>query len=153
MAERRSLPELLAEVPTLVVNLFRAELENLQAEVKAKVAKLGVGGALLAVAGVMAVFMLAWILAAVNALWQLLVPEWAAALLTAACLLVVIAILVLVGLPLLKRGAALKELDTLDSIKDDVNMVRGLGHAGDGTSPLDGIPTPSTTPPTDGAPR
>ena len=153
MAERRSLPELLAEVPTLVVNLFRAELENLQAEVKGKVAKLGVGGALLAVAGVMAVFMLAWLLAAVNALWQLLVPEWAAALLTAACLLVVIAILVLVGIPLLKRGAAFKELDTLDSIKDDVNMVRGLGHAGDGTSPLDDVVAPSTPPRTDGAPR
>ncbi|MFC7431522.1 MULTISPECIES: phage holin family protein [unclassified Agrococcus] len=141
MAERRSLPELLAEVPTLVVNLFRAELENLQTEVKGKVAKLGVGGALLAVAAVMAIFMLGWLLAAVNALWMLLVPEWAAALLTAACLLVVIGILVLVGLPMLKRGAAFKDMDSLDSIKDDVNMVRGLGHAADGTSPLDDIPT------------
>ncbi|QCR18243.1 phage holin family protein [Agrococcus sp. SGAir0287] len=153
MSERKSLPELLAEVPTLVVGLFRAELENLQAEVKGKVAKLGVGGALLAVAGVMAVFMLAWLLAAVNALWQLLVPDWASALLTAACLLVVILILVLVGLPMLKRGAALTDLDTLDSIKDDVNMVRGLGHAGDGTSPLDDLPTPGSAPRTDGAPR
>jgi cytochrome c biogenesis protein CcdA len=150
MAERRSLPELLAEVPTLVVNLFRAELENLQSEVKGKVAKLGVGGALLAVAGVMAVFMLGWILAAVNGLWQLLFAEWAAALLTAACLLVVIGILVLVGIPLLKRGAAFKEMESLDSIKDDVNMVRGLGHAADGTSPLDDLPTTTRT---DGAPR
>lgn len=144
MAERRSLPELLAEVPTLVVNLFRAELENLQSEVKGKVAKLGVGGALLAVAGVMAVFMLGWLLAAVNGLWMLLFPEWAAALLTAACLLVVIGILVLVGIPLLKRGAAFKEMEALDSIKDDVNMVRGLGHAADGTSPLNDLPTRTT---------
>lgn len=141
MAERRSLPELLAEVPTLVVNLFRAELENLQSEVKGKVAKLGIGGALLAVAAVMAIFMLGWLLAAVNGLWQLLFAEWAAALLTAACLLVVIGILVLVGIPLLKRGAAFKEMESLDSIKDDVNMVRGLGHAADGTSPLDDLPT------------
>lgn len=148
MAERRSLPELLAEVPTLVVNLFRAELENLQSEVKGKVAKLGVGGVLLAVAGVMAVFMLGWLLAAVNGLWQLLFPEWAAALLTAACLLVVIGILVLAGIPLLKRGAAFKEMDSIDSIKDDVNMVRGLGHAADGTSPLDDLPTRTTS--TDG---
>ncbi|SDH64649.1 phage holin family protein [Agrococcus jejuensis] len=144
MAERRSLPELLAEVPTLVVNLFRAELENLQSEVKGKVAKLGIGGALLAVAGVMAIFMLGWLLAAVNGLWQLLFAEWAAALLTAACLLVVIGILVLIGIPLLKRGAAFKEMDSLDSIKDDVNMVRGLGHAADGTSPLDDLPTRTT---------
>lgn len=150
MAERRSLPELLAEVPTLVVNLFRAELENLQAEVKGKVAKLGVGGALLAVAAVMAIFMLGWLLAAVNALWQLLVPEWAAALLTAACLLLVIGILVLVGLPMVKRGAAFKDMDSLDSIKDDVHMVRGLGHAADGTSPLDDLPTPTRQ---DGDPR
>jgi len=144
MAERRSLPELLAEVPTLVVNLFRAELENLQSEVKGKVAKLGIGGALLAVAAVMAIFMLGWLLAAVNGLWQLLFAEWAAALLTAACLLVVIGILVLVGIPLLKRGAAFKEMESLDSIKDDVNMVRGLGHAADGTSPLDDLPTRTT---------
>lgn len=144
MAERRSLPELLAEVPTLVVNLFRAELENLQSEVKGKIAQLGVGGALLAVAGVMAVFMLGWLLAAVNALWMLLVPEWAAALLTAACLLVVAGVLVLIGIPLAKRGAAFKEMEALDSIKDDVHMVRGLGHASDGTSPLDDLPTRTT---------
>ncbi|GAA2170616.1 hypothetical protein GCM10009846_01660 [Agrococcus versicolor] len=145
MADRRSLPELLAEVPTLVVGLFRAELENLQSEVKGKVAKLGIGGVLLAVAAVMAIFMLGWLLAAVNALWQLLFPEWAAALLTAACLLLVIGILVLVGIPLLKRGAAFKEMETLDSIKDDVHMVRGLGHAADGTSPLDSLPTTTRT--------
>lgn len=144
MAERRSLPELLAEVPTLVVNLFRAELDNLKSEVKGKVTKLGVGGAILAVAAVMAIFMLGWLLAAVNGLWQLLFAEWAAALLTAACLLVVIGILVLVGIPLLKRGAAFKDMDALDSIKDDVNMVRGLGHAADGTSPLDDLPTRRT---------
>ena len=144
MAERRSLPELLAEVPTLVVNLFRAELENLQSEVKGKVAKLGVGGALLAVAAVMAIFMLGWLLAAVNGLWQLLFAEWAAALLTAGCLLVVIGILAAIGVPLLMKGTKFKEMESLDSIKDDVNMVRGLGHAGDGTSPLDDLPTRTT---------
>lgn len=139
MSERKSLGDLVVEVPTLVKNLLVAELDNLKTEVKGKVSKLGAGAGLLAGAGFFAVFLLGWLLTAGFEGLKLVFAPWLAALLVAAFLLVVILILVAIGIPLAKRGADFKNMQSVDSIKDDVNVVRGLGHAADGTDPLDDV--------------
>lgn len=56
-----------------------------------------------------------------------------------AFLLIITAALVLIGLGSINRSKDFSNLEAVDSIKDDVNMVRGLGHAADGTDPLDDI--------------
>jgi hypothetical protein len=120
---KRSLFKLLADVPTLIVDLFRQEIENLKAELVAKVKHAGVGVGLLAGAGVVALFLLGTlILAGIYGLATVL-PMWASALIVAGVLLIIVAILVLVGLKQLKASG--KEIETIDSIKTDVQVIKG----------------------------
>ncbi|SFS09827.1 Putative Holin-X, holin superfamily III [Agrococcus baldri] len=139
MASRKSLGDLIAETPKLLTDLVKAEIDNLKSEVAGKAKGLGIGGALLAVAGVLAIFLISWLLyAGYEGLNVVFVP-WLSALLISALLLLVILILVLVGLSAIKKNKDFNNLQAVDSIKDDVNMVRGLGHAADGTDPLDDL--------------
>ncbi|SDS05294.1 phage holin family protein [Agrococcus carbonis] len=139
MTPRKPLGDLIAETPGLIVDLFKAEIARLKAEIAGKAKGLGVGGALLAVAGVFGLFLLGWLLvAAFEGLNEAFAP-WLSALLVSAFLLIITAALVLIGLGSINRSKDFSNLEAVDSIKDDVNMVRGLGHAADGTDPLDDI--------------
>jgi phosphoglycerol transferase MdoB-like AlkP superfamily enzyme len=141
MTQRKPLGDLIAETPGLIVDLFKAEIARLKAEIAGKAKGLGVGGAMLAVAGVFGLFLLGWLLvAAFEGLNEAFAP-WLSALLVSAFLLIITAVLVLVGLGSINRSKDFSNLEAVDSMKDDVNMVRGLGHAADGTDPLDDIDT------------
>lgn len=122
--EKRGLFRLIADVPALIVQLFRDELESLKLEITKKVKGVAVGAALLAVAATFAFLMLIMLLiAAVFALAQV-VPAWAAALIVAGGLLLIAVILVLVGLAQFKRGDPGK---VAESVKKDVNTIKGIG--------------------------
>jgi cytochrome c biogenesis protein CcdA len=122
--EKRGLFRLIADVPALIVQLFRDELESLKLEITTKVKGVAVGAALLAVAATFAFLMLIMLLiAAVFALAQV-VPVWAAALIVAGGLLLVAIILVLIGLAQFKRGDPAK---VVVSVKKDVNTIKGIG--------------------------
>lgn len=139
MPQRKSLGELLAETPTLIVDLIKAEVEHLKAEVASKAKGYGIGAGLLGAAGFFAIFLFSWLLyAGFEGLNEVFAP-WLSALLVAAFLLLLVAILALAGLASINRSKG--GLETIDSIKDDVNMVKGLGHAADGTDPLDDLPS------------
>ncbi|WP_072314653.1 phage holin family protein [Agrococcus sp. Marseille-P2731] len=140
MVQRKSLGDLLAETPKLMVELVKAEIDNLKTEIAGKAKGLGVGGALLAVAGVLGVFLLSWLIyAGYQGLNEAFAP-WLSALIVSGVLLLLVAILALAGLSSIKKNKDFNNLEAVDSIKDDVNMVRGLGHAADGSDPLDDIP-------------
>lgn len=145
MLQRKSLGDLLAETPQMIVDLAKAEVEHLKQEFAGKAKGLGVGAALLGAAGFFAVFLLAWLLTAAFEGLNVVFARWLSALIVSAVLLVIVAILALIGLRAIQRNKDLADLDAVDSIKDDVNMVRGLGHAADGTNPLDDLPTPTST--------
>ncbi|WP_306231649.1 phage holin family protein [Agrococcus beijingensis] len=147
MVERKSLGDLLAETPQLIVGLIKAEIQHLKDELSTKAAGLGAGAGVLAGAGFFAVFLFGWLLVAAFEGLNVVFPPWLSALLVSAFLLLVAGILVLVGLGLLKKNKDFSNLEAVDSIKDDVNMVRGVGYAAEGRSPLDDLPT------TNGAPR
>ncbi|WP_405218834.1 phage holin family protein [Agrococcus sp. Ld7] len=141
MAPRKPLGDLVAEIPKLMIDLVKAEIDNLKTEVAGKAKGLGVGGALLAVAGLLGIFLLSWLLyAGFEGLNVVFVP-WLSALLVSAFLLVIVLVLVLVGLSSIKKNKDFSNLEAVDSIKDDVNMVRGLGHAADGSDPLNDLET------------
>lgn len=139
MSERKRLGDLISEVPGQITGLVKAEIANLKAEATGKVKGIGKGAVLLIVAAVIALYMLGWLFAAGYHAWNLIFPEWAAALMTAASLLVIILLLALPGIFKLKNNVNFGQMRSLSSIKDDVNMVQGLGHAADGTSPLDDL--------------
>ena len=143
MLQRKSLGDLLAETPQMIVDLAKAEIEHLKEEVGNKAKGLGVGGGLLAAAGFFAIFLFGWLLFAAFEGLNVVFAPWLSALIICAVLLVIVVILALIGLNSIKKNKDLNDLRAVDSIKDDVNMVRGLGHAADGTSPLDDLPTPT----------
>ena len=125
-SEKRGLFRLIADVPALIVQLFRDELENLKLEITKKVKGVAVGAALLAVAATFAFLMLIMLLiAAVFALAQVL-PAWAAALIVAGGLLLVVVILALVGVAQFKRGDPGK---VVASVQQDLNTIKGIGKA------------------------
>jgi cytochrome c biogenesis protein CcdA len=122
--EKRGLFRLIADVPALIVQLFRDELESLKLEITKKVKGVAVGAALIAVAAAFAFLMIVMLLiAAVFALAQVL-PAWAAALIVAGGLLLIAVVLVLVGVGQFKRGDPGK---VAVSVKKDVNTIKGIG--------------------------
>ena len=122
--QKRGLLRLIADVPTLIVQLFRDELESLKLELTKKVKGIAIGAALFAVAAVFAFLAVIILLfAAVVAIAQVL-PMWAAALIVAGALLLVVLVLVLIGMAQVKRGNPGK---TAESVKRDVNTIKGIG--------------------------
>lgn len=143
----KSLGELVAETPKLIVELGKAEIAHLKAEIAAKAQGIGLGAGLLVGAAIFGLFLFGWLLiAAFEGLNEVFLP-WLSALIVAGFLLLVTLILLLAGISLIKRNKDFSDLETVDSIKDDVNMVRGVGHAAEGTDPLDDLP------PANGDPR
>jgi hypothetical protein len=124
---KRSLFSLIADLPTLLMDLVRGEIEQLKKELIAKAAQAGIGIGLLAGAASILFFALGvFIAAAVLGLAQVL-PAWAAALIVGGVLLVIAAILVLIGVASLKRSSQGPE-ESIDSIKKDVRVIKGIGR-------------------------
>ena len=122
--QKRGLFRLIADVPTLIVQLFRDELESLKLEITKKVKGVAIGAALFAVAAVFAFLAVIILLfAAVVAIAQVL-PMWAAALIVAGALLLMVLVLVLIGTAQFKKGNPQK---TAESVKRDVNTIKGIG--------------------------
>ncbi|ARJ04021.1 phage holin family protein [Humibacter sp. BT305] len=126
---RRSLGSLIADVPTLIVKLLKDELENIKRELTKRLASLGIGIGLLVFAGLLAFFLLAVLIAAAVLGLSTVFAPWLAALLTAAGLLIIIIVLALVGLASVKKGMPPVPKEAVDSLKKDVNVVKGLGQS------------------------
>lgn len=126
---RRSLGSLIADVPTLIVKLLKDEVENLKRELTKRLASLGIGIGLLVFAGLLAFFLLAVLIAAAVLGLSTVFAPWLAALLTAAGLLIIIIVLALVGLASVKKGMPPVPKEAVDSLKKDVNVVKGLGQS------------------------
>ena len=124
--QKKSLVGLLADLPRLLIALVKEELERLKLELVSKLKHAGIGIGLLVFAALLAFFLLAVLITAAVLGFATLVAPWLAALIVAGCLLVVILILVLVGVSQLKRGAPVPH-ETIDSVKKDVNAIKGIG--------------------------
>lgn len=109
------------------MDLVRGEIEQLKRELIGKIAQAGIGIGLLVGAATVLLFALGvFIAAAVLGLAQVL-PAWAAALIVGGALVVIAAILVLIGVASLKSGAT-GPTDSIDSIKKDVRVIKGIGR-------------------------
>ncbi|NQX34781.1 phage holin family protein [Herbiconiux sp. VKM Ac-2851] len=125
---RRSLVSLLAELPTLIIQLLKDELENFKREITAKLAKLGIGVGLFVAAALLAFFAFATLIAAAVLGIATALPAWLSALIVGVALLLIAGILVLVGVRSLKKGLPPVPEQTIESLKKDVNTVKGLGQ-------------------------
>ncbi|MCU1515077.1 MAG: phage holin family protein [Microbacteriaceae bacterium] len=125
--KKRSLFALLGDLPHLLVDLIRGEIDNLKQEMVGKLKKAGIGIGLFVGAGIFAFFALSALVAAAILGIAEALPAWASALIVAGALLVITAILALVGLSQLKRGVPPAPTETIKSVRQDVNAIKGIG--------------------------
>ncbi len=119
--------ELFASLSTQVTTLVRGEIELTKTKALAFGKRVGSGGALLAVAGVLGLYLLAWIFHTIEVALAHAVPDWAAALIVVGLLVLVIAVLALVGMRLLKAGSE-HTPDPGTGLRKDVDAFKkGLG--------------------------
>jgi len=124
---KRSLLQLVTDIPTLVTDLIQREIDLVKAEMLAKLKALGIGAGLIAGAVVVLLAMLGVLLtAAILALGQVIAP-WLAALLVAALLLIIAGILALIGYRVLKKGIPPIPTDSIDSLQRDYRAIKGIG--------------------------
>lgn len=101
----RTLGQLVSDASTDLSNIVKGEIDLAKLEIKADVQKAGKGGAMLAAAGVVALFLVGFLLTALA--WGIADgldwPVWSGFLIVAGILAVVAAILALVGLKSVKK--------------------------------------------------
>ncbi|UOE43568.1 phage holin family protein [Agromyces larvae] len=124
--DERSLFTLIGELPDRVSTLVRAEIDQIKAELSYKAKHFGIGAGLMVVAAFVGIFLLGTLIATGILALALVMPPWAAALTVSGILLLIIAILVWIGIVSFKRGA--EPLESIESLKRDVDMVKGTGE-------------------------
>ena len=125
--QKRSLLTLLTDLPGLVRELIAAEIEQLKAELIRKFTALGIGAGLIAGAAVFVLFAVGVLLTAAVLALALVMPGWLAALLVALLLLIIAAIIGWVGYLKLKDGIPPVPTESINSLKKDLDVVRGVG--------------------------
>ena len=123
----RSLAQLIAELPGLVVNLLRAEFDQLKAELAAKAKHAGIGMAMFVVAAVLVFYGVGVLIAAAVLALDLVLPAWLSAIIVGVALLLVAGVLALIGRSSLTRMGSLAPTQTVDSVREDVRAFKGLG--------------------------
>ncbi|BDI21288.1 phage holin family protein [Herbiconiux sp. L3-i23] len=124
---KKSLGKLIADVPGLVGQLIRDEIDQIKKELVSKLTALGIGVGLFAAAAFLGFFLFAVLLAAAILGLAVVFPGWLAALIVAGALLVIIVILVLIGVARLKKGVPPVPEETIKSVKNDVRAIKGMG--------------------------
>lgn len=128
--ERRGLFALLADLPRLLRELIEAEIAQLKAEIIGKLKAAGIGAGFLVTAGVFAVFGALVLTASGVLALSLVMPAWAAALVVGGALMVLAGIAALIGVQQLRHGIPPTPTQTMESVKEDVRVMRGLGKRG-----------------------
>lgn len=121
--EPQTIGQLLTTISTQFAALIRGELELVQANLSEKALRLRTGGILIAAAGVLALYMLGMIL--LGAAWALtlVMPVWAAFLVVAGVLLVIVVVLLAVGGKAIARSKEY-EIDPTVGLKRTVEAAK-----------------------------
>lgn len=122
---KRSLFALITELPHLLGQLIRAELDLLKAEVLHKLKGTGIGLGLIVLAiSLISVVLTLLAVAGILAL-SMVVPAWAAVLIAAGAVLVVAVVMLAIGATLLSGTKAPVPERTLESVREDIARIRG----------------------------
>ncbi|PZE26048.1 MULTISPECIES: phage holin family protein [unclassified Curtobacterium] len=124
----RSLFGLVSDVPRLVRELVRGELALLKAEMLQKAKIFAFAAAFLIVAVVILFYAIGVFLTAAVLGLATVMPGWLAAIIVAVVLLIIAAVLGLLGYRRIKTGLPPLPARTIQSVKNDVNAVRGMGR-------------------------
>jgi hypothetical protein len=123
----RSLFQLIADLPSLLVALIKAELAQAKVEFAAKAKHAGVGIGMFVLAGLLAFFALGVLIAAGVLALALVLPGWLAALIVFVVLLLLAGLLVFLGQRSFKKVGSLAPNSTMVSIREDADAIKGMG--------------------------
>ena len=107
-----------------VTRLVKDEIALAQAEVKAKLPKLGIGAGLLAAAGLLAVCALVALLVGAGLAIALVLPSWAAALILGGGFVLLAGILAVTGRAGLKKGSPPVPREAIAGVRTDLALVK-----------------------------
>ena len=125
--QRRGLFRLIADIPSLLVDLVRGEINSLKQEIIGKLKHAGIGIGLLVGAATFVFFaVLVLIAAGVFGLGTVL-PMWLSALIIGGGILLIAIVLALIGVANLKKGVPPAPTQTIESVKKDVRAIKGIG--------------------------
>ncbi|MET1018699.1 MAG: phage holin family protein [Microterricola sp.] len=116
---------MIGDLPGLLVDLVRAEIEQFKAELSEKGQRIGLGVALMVVAVGFAFFGLAVLVACAVLAFALVVPAWLAALIVAGILFLLAILLIFIGRGRIQAGLAKSEFDV--DLKRDMDVFKGEG--------------------------
>jgi hypothetical protein len=128
--KKRSLFALIGDLPRLLGDLIRHELDSLKDEIVGKLKHAGIGIGLFVGAGLFAFFAICVLIAAAVLGIATALPAWLAALIVAAALLIITLILALIGMASLKKGMPPAPTETIESVKKDIDAIKGVGKRG-----------------------
>ena len=129
--ERKGLFALISDVPRLVTDLVKGELELAKLELIEKGKKVGIGaGLIVAALIVLLLFVTMLLTAAVLGLGEIM-PPWLAALLVALVLLLVAAALAFIGYKSVQKAMPPTPERALRNLQRDVNVLKGNGRQAD----------------------
>lgn len=126
-APRRGLFKLISDIPSLLMDLVRGEIESFKQEIVGKLKLAGVGIGLLVGAATFAFFALLVLIAAAVLGLATVLPAWASALIIGGGILIIAVILALIGIANLKKGVPPAPTNTIESVKKDVRAIKGIG--------------------------
>jgi uncharacterized membrane protein YqjE len=127
-SEKRGLGAAARIVSERASSIIRLELQLAAAELKTKVASLGVGIGLLVVAAFFAIFALGFGLATVAAAFATFLATWLALLIVTGGLFVLAGLLVVLGLRRLRKGTPLVPEQAIEEAKLTSEAIRNGSH-------------------------
>lgn len=120
----RSVPELLRELSDQTATLVRQELDLAKVELTEKGKQAGIGAGMFGAAGLVGLYALGALTAAVILALSLAMAGWLAALIVAAVYGAVAGVLALTGKSRVQRGVPPTPEQTVQTVKQDVEVAR-----------------------------
>jgi uncharacterized membrane protein YqjE len=124
----RPIGDLAKQLSEQVSRLVREELRLAELEMTQKGKRLGLGAAMFGGGGVVALYGVAAVLAAVILLLAKVMPAWGGALIVGGVLLAITGTLAALGRRQLKRATPPVPRETVDSVKADVEEIKERAH-------------------------
>jgi len=128
---KRSIVELIADIPDQVQDLVQREIELVQTEVIEKLKLLRTGGALILGGLITLVLCIGVLLTLAIIGLSYIMSPWLAAILVAVVLLITAIILLLTGRRILQEGIPPVPTEAIESIQKDIHAIKGMGKRGE----------------------
>ena len=123
---RESLFELLADLPNLITNLIKAEIEQVKTKAKHLGSYAGKGAIFMVLALIFLFFAIGTLVAVAILALALVLPAWLSALIVFVAFVLIAVVLALIGVSFFKKIG--DDPNPVESVKKDIRAVKGEGE-------------------------